>query len=445
MRIGVEQPRVRAVLQRLFQSALNAVDPFEAVHRHVRRTGHRLRAGDTRYDLRHYRRIVAVGAGKASARMAAALEDILASRLDGGLVVVKYGHGAPTRQIEIAEAAHPIPDQAGLRAAERLLAAVGELSSRDLAFVLLSGGASSLLPAPVSGLTLSDKQRTTALLLRSGATIRELNTVRKHLSSLKGGNLAAATRATVITLILSDVVGDDIGTIASGPTAPDPTTSAEACDILRRYRIWKSVPRRVQMHLLLGVRGIRPESPKPDAPVFRRVRHVIIGNNRAAVDAAVREAARSRLRPLVLSTSLTGEAREAARIFGAIAREIIHSDRPIRRPACIVAGGELTVSVRGSGRGGRAQEFALAAAREIQDLPNVYVVGFGTDGSDGPTDAAGAVAHSGTLLQARRLGVNPDLALERNDAYPFFKKVGGLIVTGPTGTNVGDLYFLLVL
>jgi glycerate-2-kinase len=199
------------------------------------------------------------------------------------------------------------------------------------------------------------------------------------------------------------------------------------------------------MHLLLGVRGIRPESPKPDAPVFRRVRHVIIGNNRAAVDAAVREAARSRLRPLVLSTSLTGEAREAARIFGAIAREIIHSGRPIRRPACIVAGGELTVSVRGSGRGGRAQEFALAAAREIQDLPNVYVVGFGTDGSDGPTDAAGAVAHSGTLLQARRLGVNPDLALERNDAYPFFKKVGGLIVTGPTGTNVGDLYFLLVL
>jgi glycerate-2-kinase len=389
--------------------------------------------------------VVVVGAGKAAVPMAVALEELLGPQLDSGLVVVKYGHGAGTTRIGLVEAGHPVPDRAGQQAAARLLTFVRGLSSRDLLFVLLSGGASSLLPAPAPGLRLADKQRATRLLLRSGATIQELNTVRKHLSTMKGGRLAAATPARIVTLILSDVIGDDLGSIGSGPTAPDPTTYAQACAILRRRGVWNSLSRRVQIHLLLGARGMRTESPKPASGLFRRVQNQIVGNNRAAVDALADAAARSGIRPLVLSTSMIGEAREAARLFGAIAREIVINGRPLSRPACVIAGGELTVTVRGKGLGGRAQEFALAAAQEIAGLSNVWIIAFGTDGTDGPTDAAGAVVDGQTLARAKRRGVNLVEALEQNDAYHCFKKLHGLIVSGPTGTNVNDLYLLLVL
>jgi glycerate-2-kinase len=294
-------------------------------------------------------------------------------------------------------------------------------------------------------LTLTDKQRATQLLLRSGAVIQEINTVRKHLSALKGGRLAAATQARVVSLILSDVIDDDLGTIASGPTAPDPTTYAEASHILRRYGIWNRVPARVRQYLLQGTWGLHPDSPKPGARLFRRVQNQIIGNNTAAVEAVAHEARRSGLRPLVLSTSMTGEAREAARLFGGMAREIVATGRPVMRPACVIAGGEFTVSVRGNGKGGRAQEFALAAAAEIAELPNVWVAAFGTDGTDGPTDAAGAVVDGRTVARAVSLGLNPMAAMARNDAYPFFKRIDQLIVSGPTGTNVNDLYLLIVL
>ena len=445
MHIGVKQTRVRALFERMLTAALAAVDPLESVRHAVTRKGATLQVGEHRYDLHRYTRIFAIGAGKASARMAVALEQRLGTRLTGGAVVVKYGHSASTAFIRIQEAGHPVPDQAGQRAAGQILTLLNQLTADDLVFVLLSGGASSLLPAPAPGVTLADKQQTTALLLLSGATIHEINAVRKHLSAMKGGRLAAATRAQIITLILSDVLGDDLGTIGSGPTAPDGTTYADAIQTLRRYGIWKKVSTNIRAHLLKGQRGAYPESPKPGARIFRRVQNQIIGNNQAAVEAVFQVARQSRLHPLLLTTSLQGEAREAAKWFGAMAREIIATGRPIRRPACLIAGGELTVTVRGNGRGGRAQEFALAAARELAGLPNVWIAGFGTDGTDGPTDAAGAVVDGRTRARAAQLDVDPMDYLDRNDAYHFFKTVGGLIHTGPTGTNVNDLYLLIAL
>lgn len=445
MQIGVRQPHVRALLARLLEAGLRAVDPAAAVRRHVRRTGVWLHVGRQRYDLREYERLVAVGAGKASARMAAALEGVLGDRLVGGLVVVKDGYAAPTNTIEVVEAAHPIPDQAGRRAAARLLALASGLTPNDLLFVLLSGGASSLLPAPAPGLSLQDKQRATRLLLRSGATIQEINAVRKHLSAIKGGRLAATTRARVVSLTLSDVIGDDLGAIGSGPTAPDPTTYEDAWRILRQYGLWQAVPSRVRSHLTTGRRGRYADTPKPGASVFRRVQNQLIGNNRQAVEAVARAANQAGLSPLILSSTLTGEATEAAKVFGAIAREIASTGRPVARPACLIAGGELTVTVRGHGTGGRAQEMALAAAIEIAGLPDVWVAAFGTDGTDGPTDAAGAVVDGETVARAARAGLDPRRALRRNDSYPFFKKLDGHIFSGPTGTNVNDLYVLIAL
>jgi glycerate-2-kinase len=443
MRIGVRQPQVRALLTRLLKAGLNAVDPACAVRRSVRRVGTIIQVGRHQYDLRDYARVVAVGAGKASARMGAALEALLGTRLATGLVVVKYGHSVSTRVIEVVEAGHPVPDRAGQKGGTRLLRLVRSLDPNDLLFVLLSGGASGLLPAPAPGLTLADKQETTQFLLRSGATIQEINTVRKHLSVIKGGRLAAATPARVVSLILSDVMGDDLGAIGSGPTAPDQTTYADACRILRRYRLWAHVPARVRARLVQGVRGIHEETPKPGSSLFRRVQNQIIGNNGAAVEAVAQAARRSGFRPLVLSTSVMGEAKEAAKVFGAIAREIVTSGRPVRRPTCVIAGGELTVTVRGRGQGGRAQEFALAAALEIAGLPKVWIAAFATDGTDGPTDAAGAVVDGQTVTRAQRVGLIPHKWLMENNAYPFFKKVGGHIITGPTGTNVNDLYLLI--
>jgi glycerate 2-kinase len=445
MQIEVPQARVRGIFSRLFKAALSAGDPYGAMLRSIRLQKGALLAGPYRYRLSRYRRIVAIGAGKASARMAQALEHVLGIFLQSGLVVVKYGHGAATKTIQILEAGHPIPDQEGLMAGRRLLDLVTALTEEDLLIVLLSGGASSLLPAPVNGLTLEDKQQTTQLLLRSGATIQEMNTVRKHLSSLKGGQLAATTKAQVLTFLLSDVIGDDIGTIGSGPTAPDDTTFGDAWAIVQRYHLDRTIPQSVRRHLLRGVQGRTSETPTSKSVVFRRVRHHIIGGNSAAVDAVSGAAITSGLQPMVLSSTLTGEAREVAKVFGSMAREIAYRARPLRRPCCLLAGGELTVAVTGKGRGGRAQEFALAAAGEIAGLKNVWIAGFATDGSDGPTDVAGAVVSGNTVAGAQQKGLDVARALRQNDAYPFFQKAGGHISTGPTGTNVNDLYLLLAL
>jgi glycerate 2-kinase len=432
-------------LRKLIVRGLDAVDARRVVGRAISRNGEKLVIGRRRYDLRRYERVVVLGAGKATASMAQAVEQRLGSWLQGGFVVVKHGHAVPTRRIVVAEAGHPVPDQSGQLAAARLCAMAAELGRRDLLIVLLSGGASSLLPAPVAGVTLADKQRTTQELLRCGASIREINTVRKHLSRIKGGRLAKLTEATVVTIILSDVLGDDLSAIASGPTAPDPTTYQDAVAILKRHRIWQSVPQRVRRHLNCGCRGLVGETPKPGSSLFRRIYHCIVGNNAAAVTAVIRAAREAGLRTLVHSPALTGVARGEGQRFGALARAIAREGKPLQRPCCVVAGGETTVTVTGKGRGGRAQEFAAAAALEIAGLDKVWVVAIGTDGTDGPTDAAGAVIDGTTVARAKRVSVDLKAALKRHNIYPALKRLHQLIVTGPTGTNVNDLYLLLAL
>ncbi|NWF72754.1 MAG: glycerate kinase [Nitrospirae bacterium] len=436
---------IRSLLRKLLIRGLAAVDARTAVCQAISRHGQELIIGRRRYDLRHYEQVVVAGAGKATAPMAQAIEQQLGPRLDGGLVVVKYGHGLPTKHIIVAEGGHPVPDQSGQRAAARLCAMAAELGQRDLLIVLLSGGASSLLPGPVPGVTLADKQRATRELLRCGASIREINTVRKHLSYIKGGRLAELTKATVVTLILSDVLDDDLSAIASGPTAPDPTTYQEALAVLKRYRIWRAVPQRIRQHLDRGCRGLVSETPKPGASLFRRVHHHIIGNNTTAVTAVTCAAREAGLRTLVHTPALTGEAREGGTRFGALAKKIVRGRKQLRRPYCVVAGGETTVTVTGKGTGGRAQEFAAAAALEISGLANVWVVAIGTDGTDGPTDAAGAVVDGNTVTRAQRLSVDLKGALKRHNTYPALKRLHQLITTGPTGTNVNDLYLIFVL
>ena len=436
---------IRPLLKKLIGRGLAAVDAYAAVACAISRQGDELVIGRRRYDLRRYDRVVVVGAGKATASMARAVERKLGPRLQSGFVVVKYGHGLPTKRIVLAEAGHPIPDQSGQRAAARLCAMAAELGRRDLLIVLLSGGASSLLPAPVAGVTLADKQRTTQELLRCGASILEINAVRKHLSRIKGGRLAELTDATIVTLLLSDVLGDDLSAIASGPTAPDPTTYHDAVAILKRYRIWQAIPQRVRRHLDRGCRGFVSETPKAGSSLFRRVHYHIVGSNGIAVSAVTQAAREAGFRTLVHRQALTGEAREEGKRFGTLARNMVREHKPLQKPCCVVAGGETTVTVTGKGTGGRAQEFAVAAALEIAGLTKVWMAAIGTDGTDGPTDAAGAVVDGHTVARAQRLSVDLKGALKRHNTYPALKTLQQLIITGPTGTNVNDLYLLLVL
>ena len=436
---------LRRHLEGILTAAVNAVEPAAAVRAAVRITGGRLRIGHRSYDLKRVKRLLVVGGGKANAPMAAALEAILGDRITGGLISVKYGHAVPLRRVEVVEAGHPLPDAMGQQAAERILEIAGQAEGHDLVICLISGGGSALLPAPVPGLGLRQKVALTDLLLRSGAAIQEINTVRKHLSRIKGGRLAeAAAPAQVAVLVLSDVPGNPLDAIASGPAAPDPTTFDQALEIIRRYGLETRIPPPALDHLRRGARGEVPETPKPGDAVFRRVHTVVIGSNEHAARAAANAARRRGYRTLLLTTFLEGEAREAARVFAAVARSVQDAGVPLRPPACILAGGETTVTVRGEGRGGRCQEFTLAAAQAIRGRRRTLVAAFGTDGTDGPTDAAGALADGTTVDRARRAGLDPAEALARNDAYPFFSALGDLIITGPTRTNVNDLYVALI-
>jgi len=445
MRLQIPASPAQSLLGKLIRAGLQAADPSHAIQRRVSRDGDILYVGRQRYDLRQFDRVVVVGAGKATARMAQALERVLGHRLDGGLVVVKKGHRASTRRITILEAGHPIPDRAGLKAAAELRKRVTDCGPRDLLFVLISGGASSLIPAPVSGVSLADKQTMTDDLLRSGATIQEINVVRKHLSAIKGGRLAESTRARIVALILSDVIGDDLTSIGSGPTAPDPSTFHDAITVLKRYRLWSIAPDSIRKHLLQGRRGGVAETPKPGAVRFRRVQHEIIGNNAQAL-AAVEEGARQAgLRTVLFSTPLIGEASQLGEAFALLARRVTAGKGVLRRPCCVAGGGETTVTVTGHGKGGRAQEFAVAAALEIAGLSNVWIAAVGTDGTDGPTDVAGAVVSGATAEQAEQKGVSLRRALVRHDTYAVLKTLKSHVMTGPTGTNVNDLYILLVL
>lgn len=435
----------RAVLERIFVAGLQAVDPERAVHKHVQRRENCLTVGGRTYGLDGFRRVLVVGAGKATAPMARALEDILGDRLTAGWISVKYGHGLPLRKIHVMEAGHPLPDAAGVDAAGKILECLEACSADDLVVCAFSGGGSALLPAPRTPIGLGDKQETTRLLLECGANIQEINTIRKHLSLAKGGMLArCAYPATVVSLLLSDVVGDPLDVIASGPTAPDDSSFRDCLDILGFYGLTSRVSRAALKLLEDGVQGVEPETPKTGDSAFQRVQNVIVASNRAALLAACDEAASLGYAPVLLSSSIQGEAREVAQVFAAIGKEITQSGHPSPPPACVLAGGETTVTLKGEGKGGRNQELALSAAIALEDCEGITLLSAGTDGSDGPTDAAGAVVDGSTCRKGRKAGMEPHDFLARNDAYPFLDSLGLLLKSGPTRTNVMDMILLLV-
>ena len=435
----------RAEVLEVLKAALEAVDPGKLIKRHVRLEGDRLIIGERAYDLKDYKNIFVIGGGKASAALAQALEKILGERISAGIVNTKYGYTAETEIIKINEAGHPLPDERGLRGVEEMRRLLSAATEDDLIICLLSGGGSALMPLPAPGIGLEEKAQVTDLLLRSGAAIEELNTVRKHLSAVKGGQLARlAYPAEVIALILSDVLGDPLETIASGPTVPDPTTFAEAQNILERYGLWERIPVAVREHILQGMAGEAPETPKPGDPCFAHVYNLIIGNNRLAVQAALEKAEELGFNTMLLSTFLEGEAREVGKVLAALAKEVVHSGNPIPKKALIVAGGETTVTVRGQGRGGRNQELALSAAISIAGLDGVAIAALATDGTDGPTDGAGGLVDGYTLKRARGKGLNPIEYLGNNDSYNLLRRTGDLIITGPTNTNVNDLMLVAI-
>jgi hydroxypyruvate reductase len=441
-RLVVARREARAI----FRAALQAADPVAAVRRHLRLIDQTLVAGGRQYSLRSFDRIWVVGAGKASAAMASAAEGLLGKRIAGGLVNVKYGHTARLRRIELNECGHPVPDERGVQGAARIADIVRRAGRRDLILCLISGGASALLPLPAPPIALEEKQAVTQMLLASGASIQEINAVRKHLSAIKGGQLARmAWPAKVISLLLSDVVGDQLDVIGSGPTAPDASTFADAQSVLDKYGLSARLPAAVRERIAAGVRGDLPETPKENDPAFRRTRNFTVGSNRLAVDAAEARARQLGFEPLVLSTTMEGETREVARVHAAIAREVVASGRPVKRPACLISGGETTVTLRGGGLGGRNQEFVLAAAIELAGCPGVVVLSAGTDGTDGPTDAAGAIADGTTVAAAAAKGLDARRYLADNDSFHFFEAAGGLLITGPTRTNVMDVRLVLVL
>jgi len=392
----------------------------------------------SRRDLDRYEHIFVVGAGKAGGTMARAAERVLGRRITAGCVAVKDGDPAKSRRIDLHSSGHPVPDERGVAAAQRIAELCKEAGPHDLVLCLLSGGASALLPAPSPPVTLAEKQETTKLLLASGATIHQINALRKHISTIKGGQLAKlAAPARVVTLALSDVVGDQLDVIGSGPTAPDASTFADALAVLDRFGLRGRVPKSVRNKLESGL----DETPKPGDPVFQHVENLIVGSNQKSLEAAAAKAKGLGYRTLILASTIEGETLDVARTHAAIARQIRVYGQPLKPPACVISGGETTVTIRGEGKGGRNQEFALAAAIDIAGLKNTLVLSVGTDGTDGPTDAAGAIADGETC---NRSTVDAAQALAQNDSWPFFEKLGDLIVTGSTGTNVMDLHLILV-
>ena len=411
----------------IFKAAVAAANPAAMVEAALRR----------RRDLDRYERIFVAGAGKASGTMARAAERVLTSRITAGCVALKDGDPATSRRIDLCACGHPVPDARGEAAAARIAELCKAAGERDLVLCLLSGGASALLPAPAPPVTLAEKQQTTKLLLACGANIHQMNAVRKHISVIKGGQLAKlAAPARVLSLILSDVVGDQLDVIGSGPTAPDASTFADALAVLDRYDLRARVPQSVRRRLESGIE----ETPKPGDALFERVENLIVGSNQKSLQAAAAKAKALGYRTLILASTIEGETSDVARMHAAIARQIRLNGQPLRPPACVISGGETTVTIRGKGKGGRNQEFALAAAIDIAGLADTLIFSAGTDGTDGPTDAAGAIADGDTC---KRSIIDAAQALAQNDSYPFFEKLGDLVITGSTGTNVMDLHFIL--
>lgn len=440
-------------LENIYRDAIRAVDPAGLIQSCVKKDGRTLtiQSPDTKIleDFSRYKQVIVLGIGKASARMASTMESILEGELSSGFVITKYGHGLKLRKIQVMEAGHPVPDDNSLEGARILSQMADAADVHTLIINLISGGGSSLFCLPADGISLEDKRQTTRVLLASGADIDEMNCIRKHISKVKGGGLAKiASPARLINIILSDVIGDRIGTIASGITAPDHTTFQDALLIVRKYALEDKLPQAVRDHLVQGAQGSIPETPKTGNPVFRNTVNIILGNNMLACNTARKTAQWLGYNARILSMTLAGEASEAGSYFAQLAKVIDTGKFGITKPAAIIAGGETTVTIRGKGKGGRNQEMALAYAIELHRIfpgsSNIFFLSAGTDGSDGPTDAAGAFVTPALMEKMKAISSQAVASLAENDAYNFFNDTGDLFKTGPTYTNVCDIDILLV-
>ncbi len=441
-----ELSRIRRILMEVVDSAISAGNPAVSIRKWVKLNGERLEIANCSIDLEQVGRIVVVGGGKAGVAMAIAIEQILGDRLSGGIVNIPEGMlpESYTGKIKFIEASHPIPNGSAMEGARGMLSLVKELGAQDLVIFVVSGGGSAIITLPAEGITLTQLQELTLLLLKSGANIHELNTVRKHLSAVKGGQLAReAYPAQIVTLLISDVVGDGLDTIASGPTYWDSTTFSDALAVLEKYKLTDKVPAEVLGRLKDGIKWLIPETPNRGDECFENAYFQIVGSNRDATEAAEKTARANDLNVIVLTTKLQGEAREVGQNLSYIAEEVLREGK--QRPCLFLLGGETTVHVTGKGVGGRNQELALSAVSGLAGLKDVAMISFSTDGIDGPTDASGAIVDGFTLQRAKELGINPQTYLEDNDAYHFFEKLEDLIFTGPTGTNIVDCTALLVL
>ncbi|MBN2060897.1 MAG: glycerate kinase [Deltaproteobacteria bacterium] len=442
--------RMRSHAMELFHVSIESVDPYKAVRRFVSLEGDRIILGRESnksiiLDLDDYDSIFLVGGGKATAPMARAIEDLLGDRLKKGIINVKYGFIEKLSFTEIIEADHPIPDQNGVKGTSKLLGLLQNAGKKDLIFSLISGGGSSLLPQPAGGISLREKQAVTKGLLECGASIDEINSIRKHISGSKGGQMArAAFPATTVNLMLSDVVGDRMDVIASGPFVPDISTFLDCSRILKKYGLG-DIPVSVAEHLSKGLNGLIPETPKQGEEIFKKVYNVIVGSNILALEAAKNKAEDLGYNTIILSSMIEGETKDVALVHCGIAKEILKTGYPVPPPACIISGGETTVTIKGKGLGGRNQEFCLASAACIHGLsPRVVIMSAGTDGNDGPTDAAGAIVDPLTRTRGKEMGMDEAEYLLENDSYHYFDKLGDLIRSGPTNTNVMDVRFILV-
>jgi len=431
---------------RILNEAIDAVKPNKLLKNHVYLKGNTLVIKEDGFDLSKYQNVYVIGAGKASAFMAQSLEKILGERVVDGAVVVKYNHGAPCKNIQIFEGGHPIIDEKGLSGTQAILDILDKTTSNDLVICLISGGGSALLEKLPSNITLRDLQETSKLLLECGAAIEEINTVRKHLSEVKGGQLAGRIfPSTGISLIISDVIGDPLESIASGPTNADTTTFKDAWGIIEKYRLQEKMPQKVTSHLQFGIQGKVNETLKPGDPALNNISNIILGNNLLSLKSAEDVAKNLGYNTQILSSRIQGEAREVAKVISGIVQEIMETNLPVQRPACLLLGGETTVTIRGEGKGGRNQELALASLIAMKNSTFPYfIISCGTDGTDGPTDAAGGFASPEILQSAQNLNLKPQQFLDQNDSYNFLEKVDALINTGPTGTNVMDIVFALI-
>jgi len=438
--------RARELALKSLEAAIKAVDPKAIIKSKIRLKGYVLQVNGYTFDLKKFKNIYVVGGGKASGSMAEALEEVLGDKITNGLVNIPKGSKHRTKIVRLHEASHPIPDESGVEGTRKMLDIAENAGENDLVICLISGGGSSLMPMPRGEITIADKRRITEDLLKCGATINEINTVRKHISEFKGGWLAKkAYPATILNLILSDVLGDPLDFIASGPTVPDSTTFSDAIKVLKKYGLWDKAPESIKKVLTDGEKGLIPETPKADDEAFKKVFNVVIGNNRAASMAACETLKSEGLNTLLLTSLLEGEARHVGTVLASLAHEVLASGNPIKKPAGMVAGGETTVTVTGKGKGGRNQEIALAASLKIRGLDGVVIASLSTDGVDGPTDAAGALVDGKTIARAEAFGLRAEEFLADNNSYSFFSQLGDLILTGPTGTNVNDVSVIIVL